>query len=129
MEWRWPVGSATRRGPASFFLRKSKPIFVVFVDFLAWTFVFWWGGMGWWVVVVVGWGCGVRGLFCVLVSGVWRGWDPGGDLLLHGLGRTTIGAGAFHFRVRDGIGWFHAAMAARKGGWDGGVVGGGAWCV
>ena len=40
---------------------------------------------------------------------------PGGDLLSHGLGRTTIGAGAFHCRVRDGIGWFHAAMAAREG--------------
>src|SRR3569623_792426 len=27
---------------------------------------------------------------------------------------TTIGAGAFHFRVREGIGWFHTAMAARE---------------
>ena len=26
---------------------------------------------------------------------------------------TTIGAGAFHFRVRDGIGWDHAAMVAK----------------
>jgi hypothetical protein len=46
----------------------------------------------------------------------WAGFSveaPGGDLLLHGLGHTTIGAGAFHFRVRDGIGWFHTAMAAR----------------
>ena len=29
---------------------------------------------------------------------------PGGDLLSHVLRRSTIGAGAFHFRVRDGIG-------------------------
>jgi hypothetical protein len=29
---------------------------------------------------------------------------PGGDLLSHGLSRSTIGAGAFHGRVRDGIG-------------------------
>lgn len=27
---------------------------------------------------------------------------------------TTIGACAFHFRVRDGIGWFHAAMFTRE---------------
>ena len=27
--------------------------------------------------------------------------------------RTTIGATAFHFRVRDGTGWFHCAMATR----------------
>ena len=29
---------------------------------------------------------------------------PGGDRLSHVLRRSTIGAGAFHFRVRDGIG-------------------------
>ena len=29
---------------------------------------------------------------------------------------TTIGACAFHFRVRDGIGWYHTAMAAREAG-------------
>src|SRR5690606_41195024 len=40
--------------------------------------------------------------------------DLGDDLLLHGLGHTTIGAAAFHFRVRDGIGWFHSAMVARE---------------
>ncbi len=28
---------------------------------------------------------------------------------------TTIGAAAFHFRVRDGIGWGHSAIAAREG--------------
>jgi hypothetical protein len=27
---------------------------------------------------------------------------------------TTIGAGRFHFRVRNGIGWFPLAMAARQ---------------
>ena len=27
---------------------------------------------------------------------------------------TTIGAGAFHFRVRDGIGWYHSAMVAKE---------------
>ena len=43
-------------------------------------------------------------------------WDkaPGDDLLLHGLSHTTIGAVAFHFRVREGIGWYHTAMAARE---------------
>ena len=29
---------------------------------------------------------------------------------------TIIGAKAFHFRVRNGIGWFHFAMAARQTG-------------
>ncbi len=29
-------------------------------------------------------------------------------------GHTTIGAGRFHFRVRNGIGWFPLAMAARQ---------------
>ena len=28
---------------------------------------------------------------------------------------TTIGAGSFHFRVREGIGWYQTAMAAREG--------------
>ena len=27
---------------------------------------------------------------------------------------TTIGAAAFHFRVRDGIGWFHSAIFTRE---------------
>ena len=30
--------------------------------------------------------------------------------------RTTIGAEQFHFRVRDGIGWFPLAIAARQTG-------------
>ena len=29
--------------------------------------------------------------------------------------QTTIGAAAFHFRVRDGNGWFHRAMVTRTG--------------
>ncbi|KMS65218.1 hypothetical protein BVRB_038210, partial [Beta vulgaris subsp. vulgaris] len=43
---------------------------------------------------------------------------PGDDLLSHGLGHTTIGAAAFHFRVRDGNGWYHSAMVARNKGVD-----------
>ena len=35
---------------------------------------------------------------------------------------TTIGAGAFHFRVRDGIGWDHAAMVAKHWKLDGQVA-------
>ena len=31
-------------------------------------------------------------------------------------GHTTIGAGRFHFRVRNGIGWFPLAIAARRTG-------------
>ena len=41
---------------------------------------------------------------------------PGSDLLSHGECRTTIGADAFHFRVRDGIGWYHNAIATRQTG-------------
>ena len=40
----------------------------------------------------------------------------GDDLLSHGLGHTTIGAGAFHFRVREGIGWDHTAVVAKDKG-------------
>ena len=39
---------------------------------------------------------------------------PGSDLLSHALRRSTIGAGAFHGRVRDGIGWGNAAIATRS---------------
>ena len=42
------------------------------------------------------------------------GINPGDDLLSHGLSHTTIGAAAFHFRVRDGIGWFHSANFTRE---------------
>ncbi len=38
-----------------------------------------------------------------------------GDVLLsHNLSCTTIGAAAFHFRVRNGNGWGHCAMITRK---------------
>lgn len=40
--------------------------------------------------------------------------EPGSVLLSHGLSHTTIGAELFHFRVRDGNGWFQLAMAARQ---------------
>ncbi len=43
---------------------------------------------------------------------------PGSDLLSHGSCHTIIGAKSFHFRVRDGIGWFQFAMAARQFFWD-----------
>ena len=39
---------------------------------------------------------------------------PGGDLLFRRLGVSTIGAAAFHGRVRDGIGWFDGAMTTRS---------------
>ena len=46
----------------------------------------------------------------------YRGSDlkPGSDLLSHGNSHTIIGAKQFHFRVRDGIGWFPLANAARQ---------------
>ena len=40
--------------------------------------------------------------------------NPDDDLLSHSLGCTTIGAATFHFRVRDGIGWFHSANFIRE---------------
>ncbi len=44
---------------------------------------------------------------------------PGGDLLSHALRRSTIGAGGFNGRVRNGIGWrpparSHQAVEARR---------------
>ena len=39
----------------------------------------------------------------------------GGDLLSHVLRRSTIGAAALNFRVRDGIGCFACAMTTRPG--------------
>ncbi len=39
---------------------------------------------------------------------------PGSVLLSHGISHTIIGAERFHFRVRNGIGWFTLAMAARQ---------------
>lgn len=38
----------------------------------------------------------------------------GGVLLSHGNSHTIIGAERFHFRVRNGIGWFPFAMAASQ---------------
>lgn len=49
-----------------------------------------------------------------------RALGPGGvDLLattyFHtGYPRTIIGDDAFHFRVRDGNGWFHVSLATRR---------------
>ena len=37
----------------------------------------------------------------------------GGDLLSHVLGRSTIGAAALNFRVREGIGCFACAMTTK----------------
>jgi hypothetical protein len=46
----------------------------------------------------------------------------GGDRLSHALRRSTIGAGGFHVRVRDGIGCLTSAVATKpskiKGGQD-----------
>ena len=39
---------------------------------------------------------------------------PGDDLLSHVLRRSTIGAGAFHGRVRNGIGCSHPAIITRS---------------
>ena len=39
---------------------------------------------------------------------------PGNDLFSHTLRCSTIGAGGLHFRVRDGIGCFSPAIAARS---------------
>jgi hypothetical protein len=38
---------------------------------------------------------------------------PGGDRLSRGLSRSTIGAGGFNGRVRNGIGWNSPAMTTR----------------
>ena len=48
------------------------------------------------------------------VSGPCLHEKPGSDLLWHGNCHTTIGAEHFHFRVRNGIGWFLLAIAARQ---------------
>lgn len=44
------------------------------------------------------------------------GWirGPGGDRLFRILRCSIIGAGAFHVRVRDGIGWKSPAIATRS---------------
>src|SRR5436305_10996668 len=43
----------------------------------------------------------------------WFG-GPGGDRLFRGLRRSTMGAGGFHGRVRDGIGCGPPAKATRS---------------
>jgi hypothetical protein len=49
------------------------------------------------------------------VSGVWIG-RPGGDLLSRALRHSTMGAGGFHGRVREGIGCGPPAKATRSSG-------------
>ena len=46
-------------------------------------------------------------------SGVWVR-SPAVSYSHMGKPHTTIGAESFHFRVRDGIGWFQDAIAARQ---------------
>jgi hypothetical protein len=57
-------------------------------------------------------GCGIVTRHRVEVRAALGG--PGGDLLSHVLGRSTIGAEGFHGRVRDGIGCRPLAMATRS---------------
>lgn len=49
-------------------------------------------------------------------GGIFVGWirGPGGDRLFRILRCSIIGAGAFHVRVRDGIGWKSPAIATRS---------------
>ena len=56
-----------------------------------------------------------------LTAGVGLSGRPGGDRLSRVLGRSTMGAGGFHGRVRDGIGWSLPAKATRSSSqpWDG----------
>ena len=51
-----------------------------------------------------------------IVPGVCVGWagGPGGDLLSRALRHSTMGAGGFHGRVRDGIGCRPPAKATRS---------------
>ena len=56
--------------------------------------------------------CDVSGSFTVRESSLVFG-RFGGDLLSHGLSRSTIGAVALNGRVRDGIGCFAHAMTTK----------------
>jgi hypothetical protein len=58
-------------------------------------------------------GCSIPRL---LIYFDWFGWvgRPGGDLLSRALGHSTMGAGDFHGRVRDGIGCGLPAMTTRS---------------
>ena len=59
------------------------------------------------------------GVLCGLcVCFVWIG-RPGGDLLSRALRHSTMGAGGFHGRVRDGIGCGLPAVATRSSNPDG----------
>ena len=64
-----------------------------------------------------------------------RAGGPGGDRLSRDFGRSTMGAGGFHGRVRDGIGCGPPAVATRSSGPPpgslpgGGAAGLGAVCV
>ena len=49
----------------------------------------------------------------------------GGDRLSHALRRSTIGAGGFHVRVRDGIGCLTSAVATKPSKIKGGPIKGG----
>ena len=60
----------------------------------------------------VGEGEYVNGFWCTNFAP--RAAMPGDDLLFHCLGSSTIGAGWFHGRVRDGIGWDTDAMVTRQ---------------
>lgn len=52
-----------------------------------------------------------RGGVCWTVCGLDPAGWPGGDLLSRALRRSTMGAEAFHGRVREGIGCSSLAMA------------------
>ena len=49
--------------------------------------------------------------------GAFRNKCPAVSYFHMGKPHTIIGAKRFHFRVRDGIGWFPLAMAARQTVW------------
>jgi hypothetical protein len=56
----------------------------------------------------------VNGFLAFLVRIAARASMPGDDLLFHRLSDSTIGAGGFHGRVRNGIGWDTDAIATRQ---------------
>ena len=87
---------------------------------------FWFGPFDGWVFV----GLSNRLHFRVLVFRVWALIWPffdlgrlGGDRLSHALRRSTIGAGGFHVRVRDGIGCLTSAVATKPSKIKGAIMG------
>jgi hypothetical protein len=58
----------------------------------------------------------IGGVFCAIWVSVWGDLNilgmPGDDLLSHS--SSTIGAGTFHGRVRDGIEWGRSAKITRQ---------------